>query len=106
MPRATTYELQQLSRGDLEREVLRLRAGERTGRLRDIERCQARVAKLELRDQERAREILKSRAAVAAAVRLADEQIRLREHAEREARRFHALMIQARVRAIAAKGRA
>lgn len=69
----------------------------------DIEaRLRERVVRLELRDAERAKEIMKARAHIMAVERAAKEDRRLRVAAEQNAARFHALLLQERVRKIGA----
>lgn len=65
----------------------------------DVEaRLKERVARLERADQERARHLAQTRLALIAAQKDAAEQRQLRQAAEANSRRFHALLLQERVR--------
>jgi hypothetical protein len=63
---------------------------------------EARCRLLELRDAERARELTKAHAREEGWRRAADRERKAREEAEANAARFHALLLQERVRKIIA----
>lgn len=63
-----------------------------------LEQCLNRCRRLELRDEERARELIRSRAKTKAWQRQANEQRARADEAEKQARQFHALLLQERIR--------
>ncbi len=81
-----------MSRHDLENELVSARA--------QLRLAQERLVVLETRDQERSKAIAKTRASMMAAIKNADRQTALRIEAEQNAARWHALLLQERVRQI------
>ncbi len=101
MPRTTSYEIDQMSRAQLEIELSNCRGLIRDGtRARDVERANARVASLEARDAERANELRRTQAELRVALRRFESEQAMRQAADRERDKFHALLIQERVRKI------
>ncbi len=93
---------ERMTQTELVTEVFRLREleRERAVRTRDLERAQARIAAMEVRDADRAKELAKVQAELRVACRKADLELQLRLQAEKEKNQFHALLIQERVRKV------